>query len=44
MKTEDKYIADEPTEKESTLIPVVTKPFVSPKLLQDLEYKNKLAD
>ena len=47
MKTEEniKEMVKEPAFiTETNLIPVVTKPFFSPKLLQDEKYKNNLAD
>ena len=47
MKTEEKIkeVVEEPAIiPETNLIPVVTKPFVSPKLLQDEKYKNNLSD
>lgn len=47
MKTEQmiKDVIEEPAIiTETNLIPVVTKPFVSLKLLQDEKYKNNLVD
>lgn len=47
MKTEENSLAivEEPEKiNETNLIPVVTKPFVAPKNLQDEKYKNNLAN